>query len=74
MAKVMEYLSAHGGLMAVVLTISMVLNVALSAAKQIVELLQDKADQGETKLHAFLSTSLGVLSKLIDWLSANKAH
>lgn len=74
MAKMLEYLNAHGGLMAVVLSISMMLNIALSAAKQIVELLQDKADQGESKLHAILSTALSVLSKLIDWLSANKAH
>ena len=50
-------------------------NIALSAAKQVLEKIKDKtATDGDNKAYDLISKISGVLSKAIDYVTANTQH
>ncbi len=53
----------------------MCVNIALSAAKQILEKIKDKtATDGDNKAYDAISKVSGLLSKAIDYVTGNIAH
>jgi len=50
-------------------------NIALSAAKQVLEKIKDKtATDGDNKAYDLISKISGILSKAIDYVTANTQH
>lgn len=50
-------------------------NIALSAAKQVLEVIKDKtATDGDNKAYDLVSKISGYVSKIIDWVTANTQH
>lgn len=53
----------------------MCVNIALSAAKQILEKIKDKTEtDGDNKAYDTISKVSGLLSKAIDYVTGNIAH
>jgi hypothetical protein len=50
-------------------------NIALSATKQVLEKIKDKtATDGDNKAYDLISKISGILSKAIDYITANTQH
>lgn len=62
-------------LMAKVALTVVCVNIALSAAKQILEKIKDRTSTDlDNRAHAIVSRVTEVTSKVVDWLSANTPH
>lgn len=64
-----------GGMVGMVVMVAVCLNMALSAASKILDLIKDKtASSVDNKIADILHKVLSVLQKLIDFIGMNRAH
>lgn len=61
------WINEHGGIAAVVLLVMTLANLVLSFVSKVLELLKVNAP-------SWVASVAGVVSKIVDWLSANVAH
>jgi hypothetical protein len=74
MSAILDFISKNGGFVGAVVLVAGALNVVLSGAKQLIMMFEAPAAQaGDAKL-SWISKIMGVLSKVLDYLSANVAH
>lgn len=70
-----EQILANGQMIATVVMVLVCVNIALSAAKQILEKIKDKtASNADNKAYEIISKVSDVLAKVVDWFSANISH
>lgn len=70
-----DFIAVHGGMVASILLAVVCINVALTAIKTILEKIEPTPEQlAASKFYQVVCKVVGVLTKVIDWLSANKEH
>lgn len=70
-----EFIDANGGLIQAVSLTVVCVNLVLSATKKILELVMNKTKSDvDNKAFAVVSKLADKTTKVIDWMSANRAH
>ncbi len=70
-----DMIASNGGIVGVVVLLSMALNVMLSALKSVLQMfIKDPAAQAADEKIKFIDKVLALLAKVVDFLSANVEH
>ncbi len=70
-----QFIESSGGVIPATVILMLALNAALTGLKSALEFIKDKtATDADNKAFLVVSKLCGILSGIIDWATANKAH